>query len=312
MKKTTRRRFLAQSATALGACLSSGVSLARPNSVPSLQFPPQPRERIAIASYPFREFIVGPEHREGNPAIALQDFAAHVSSRFGIHKIEPWSAHFPSTEPKYLEQFRAEVDAARSKIVNVAVDGEYSPYAADRAEREKAVKFGKRWVDAAEFLGSPGIRLNIPPAAESKPDLDRTTDSFLRVVEHASAKNVVINLENDNPLSEDPFFLVKLIAKVNSPWLRALPDFANTLTVGNEEHAYLGMEAMLRYAYSICHVKDGENNEQGKLFEVDMAKAFGYLKESGYKGYCSMEWDRPGDPYQGTAELIEKTLRYLP
>jgi hypothetical protein len=28
-------------------------------------------------------------------------------------------------------------------------------------------------------------------------------------------------------------------------------------------------------------------------------------------GYCSMEFDSPGDPYQGTADLIEKTIRYL-
>jgi sugar phosphate isomerase/epimerase len=291
--------------------LASEVAFASPNSAPDLQFPSQPRERIAVASYPFREFIAGPEHQKGNPAIALQDFAAHVVSKFDINKIEPWSGHFPSTDPKYLEHFRAAVETARAKIVNIAVDGEHSPYAADRAEREKAIEFGKRWIDAAVLLDSPGVRLNIPTARQSKPDLERTADSFLRVVEHASAKNIVVNLENDNPLSEDPFFLVKVIAKANSPWLRALPDFANTLATGNEEHAYSGMEAMFRHAYSICHVKDGETNEQGKLFEVDLARAFGYLKRSEYKGYCSMEWDRPGDPYRGTAELIAKTVRYL-
>jgi len=243
--------------------------------------------------------------------MVLQEFAAHVISKFGINKIEPWSAHFPSTDPKYLERFRAAIETARATIVNIAVDGEHSPYAADRTEREKAIEFGKLWIDAAALLKSPSIRINIPPAGQSKPDIERTADSLLRVVEHASAKNVVVNLENDNPLSEDPFFLVKLIDRVKSPWLHLLPDFANTLTAGNEEHAYSGMEAMFRHAYSICHVKDGEANEQGRLFEVDMTRAFGYLKQSGYKGYCSMEWDRPGDPYRGTADLIEKTVHYL-
>ncbi|MGA8152965.1 MAG: sugar phosphate isomerase/epimerase family protein [Terriglobales bacterium] len=299
------------SAAIVGGCLSSETALNAGNPGPSLRFPAQARERIAVASYPFREFIAGPEHKQFNPAVALQDFAAHVASRFGINKIEPWSAHFISMDPKYLEQFRTTVETARAQIVNVAVDGEHSPYAADRTEREKAVTFGKRWIDAAASLGSPGIRINIPPAGHSAPDLERTADSLLRVVEHASAKNVVVNLENDNPVSEDPFFLVKLIDKVNSPWLHALPDFANTLSSGNEEHAYSGMEAMFRHAYSICHVKDGETNESGKLVEVDMARAFGYLKHSGYKGYCSMEWDRPGDPYHGTADLIEKTVQYL-
>ena len=296
---------------ALGAALPRGIALADTNSAPSLQFPVPPRERIAVACYPFREFIAGPDHKSGNPVIALQDFAAHVIAKFGVNKIEPWSPLFPSTAPKYLEQFRSALHAARTQIANIAVDGEHSPYAVNGAEREKAIEFGKQWVDVAAALGSPGIRLNIPPAGQIKPDLQRTADTLLRVVEYADAKHVVVSLENDNPLSEDPFFLVRLIERVNSPWLHALPDFANTLTTGKKEYAYRGMEAMFHHAYSICHVKDGGTNEEGKLFPVDMARAFGYLKQSGYKGYCSMEWDRPGDPYRGTADLIAQTVRYL-
>jgi sugar phosphate isomerase/epimerase len=308
----SRRRFLTQSVTtALGVWLWPELAGGTTKPAPNLQFPSQPRERIVIASYPFREFIAGPDHQSGNPTIELKDFAAHVIAKFNINKIEPWTGHFPSTDPKYLEQFRAAVEKARARIVNIAVDGENSPYAADRAEREKAIEFSKRWVNAAVAIGSPGIRVNIPTADDSKPDLERTADSLLRVVEHASTKNVVVNLENDNPVSEDPFFLVKVIEKVDSPWLRALPDFANTLAHGNEEHAYSGIDAMFRHAYGICHVKDGETNEQGKLFRVDMARTFGYMKQSGYKGYCSMEWDRPGDPYRGTMGLIEQTIRYL-
>lgn len=295
----------------MGACLSSEALPANPASTPTLQFPSQSRERIAVASYPFREFITGPDHKQGNTALALEDFAAHISSKFGINKIEPWSGHFPSTDGKYLAQFRAAVEKVGSGIVNIAVDGEHSPYAADRAEREQAIAFGQRWIDAAVILDSPSVRINIPTAGQSKPDIGRTADSFHRVVEYASAKHIVVNLENDNPVSEDPSFLVKLIERVNSPWLRALPDFANTLTTGNAEHAYSGMKAMFQHAYSICHVKDGEVNDAGKLFVLDMARAFGYLKQSGYKGYCSMEWDRPGDPYRGTMDLIEKTVQYL-
>jgi sugar phosphate isomerase/epimerase len=155
------------------------------------------------------------------------------------------------------------------------------------------------------------VRTNIPEAKDSKPDLERAAASLSRVVEYGSSKNVVVNLENDNPASEDPYFLVKLIDKVNSPWLRALPDFANTLANFDEEHAYRGVDAMFAKAYSICHVKEMENGHDGKLVHVDMAKTFGFLKQHGYKGYLSMEFDSPGDPYQGTRELIGKTLQYL-
>jgi sugar phosphate isomerase/epimerase len=285
--------------------------LANAEAGPHLHFPSKPRERIAIASYPFREFIVGKDHKSGNPTIELQDFAAHVMAKFTINKIEPWTGHFPSTDAKYLDQFRAAVEKAHGAVVNIAVDGEHSPYAADRGERDLAIAFSKKWVDAASAVGSPSIRTNIPPAKDSKPDVGRTADSLLRVVEYASAKNVVVNLENDNPVSEEPFFLVKVIEKVNSPWLHALPDFANTLARYDEKHAYDGINAMFAHAYCISHVKDSEADEHGKLVHVDMAKTFRFLNGHGYKGYCSMEWDRPGDPYKGTAGLIETTLQYL-
>src|SRR5689334_21056650 len=238
--------------------------LADSKSGPHLHFPSQARERIAIASYPFREFIAGEDHKGGNPTIELKDFAAHVMAKFNINKIEPWTGHFPSTDAKYLEQFRVAVANARGAIVNIAVDGEHSPYAADRAERELAIAFSKKWLDAASALGSPCIRTNIPAAKDSKPDLQRTADSLARVAEYASTKDVVVNLENDNPISEEPFFLVKVIEKVNSPWLHALPDFANTLTRYDEKHAYDGVDAMFEYAYCISHVKDGEADEHGK------------------------------------------------
>lgn len=282
---------------------------------PHLQFPAAARERIAIASYPFRDFIAGPSEHGGNsPAhkMEIKDFAAHVSRKFNISKIEPWSQHFPSTETKYLEEFRVTVEKARGAVANIAVDGEHSPYAMDRAERDGAVAFSKKWIDVAAAIGAPSVRTNIPEAKDGKPDVERGAESLGRVAEYAAKKNVVVNLENDNPVSEDPFFLVQLIGKVNSPWLHANPDFGNTLATGNEEYAYRGIEAMFQHAYSICHVKAMEVNEQtGQVYRVDMAKTFGILKRAKYRGYCSMEFDSPGDPYAGTSSLIEQTLRYL-
>jgi sugar phosphate isomerase/epimerase len=284
------------------------------SSVPSLQFPSAPRERIAIASYPFRDFIAGAHNKNDNasaPKMDLKDFLAHVRSKFNINKLEPWSEHFRSRDGKYLADLRSAIEKAGGAIVNIAVDGEHSPFAIDKAEREKALAFSRQWIDAAVLVGSPSVRTNMPPAKDSKPDLDRAADTLLRVAEYGAAKNILVNLENDNPRSEDPFFIVSVIEKVNSPWLHSNPDFANTLTTGKTDYAYKGIAAMFQHAYSICHVKAMEADEKGQLFHADLAKTFGILKNSNYKGYCSMEFDSPGDPYQGTSELIEKTIQFL-
>ena len=291
-----------------------GFKTAVASSGPNLQFPSAPRDRIAIASYPFREAIAGAHDKPYPTTISkmdLKNFVVFVKSRFNINKIEPWSEHFRSLDAKYLNDLRAVVEKSGGAIVNMAVDGEHSPYAADKAEREKAIAFSKQWIDIASTVGSPSVRTNMPPAKDSKPDLDRAADTLLRVAEYGAAKNILVNLENDNPLSEDPFFIVSVIEKVNSPWLHANPDFANTLTTGKTEYAYKGIEAMFKHAYSICHVKAMEADEKGQLVHVDMAKTFGILKNSNYKGYCSMEFDSPGDPYQRTSDLIEETLKFL-
>lgn len=264
-----------------------------------------------MASYPFREFIAGPEHKSGNPTIELKDFAAHVAKKFNVSGIEPWSSHFPSVDENYLAQFRKAVEEAHCGVVNIAVDGESSPYAADRGERERAIAFSKRWIDVAAAIGSPSVRTNIPQARDTKPDADVLAASLRTVLDYASAKNVVVHLENDNPVSEDPFFLVQVVQKVNSPWLKTLPDFGNTLNAHDEDYAYRAIDAMFAHAYGICHVKNGEVNHQGKATHVDLARTFAILKKHGYKGYCSIEYDAPGDPYQATAELVRNTVAFL-
>jgi sugar phosphate isomerase/epimerase len=316
---TTRRRFLGQATgAAAGTAVCAGAwpglfaEMRTADAGPSLKFPAAARERIAIASYPFRGFIAGQEDKPGGGKMELKEFATHVSAKFNIKKIEPWSAHFRSLEKAYLEELRAAVAKAGGAIVNIAVDGEHSPYAADGAERERAIAFSKEWIDAAAAIGSPSVRTNIPQAKDSKPDVERTAESLQRVAEYGAAKNVVVNLENDNPISEDPYFLVKVIEKVSSKWLHALPDFGNTLAAHDEEYAYKGIEWMFGLAYCISHVKETEVGDgKDKIAHVDLAKTFGIAKRRGYKGYFSMEWDSPGDPYAGTKGLIEKTLQNL-
>ena len=320
MNVTNRRQFVGQcAAVAAGAWLlpewMQGASTG-----PSVSFPSAARDRVAVAAYPFREFIVGWKGWDGKTPstvpvaqqMELKDFAAHVAEKFNVHHIEPWSPVFPSTEPKYLEQFRATVEKAHSSVVDIAVDAQHSQYSPDAAERERAVVVSKQWIDVGVALASPSIRTHIDGSKDSKPDVALTADTLSRVAEYAEKKNIVVHLENDNPVSEDPFFIVQVIDKVNSPWLRALPDFGNSLAAhDDEDFQNRAMDAMFARAYGICHVKDGEPDDKGKPTHVDLARTFGILKKHGYKGYCSIEYDSPGDPYKPTAELVEKTVTFL-
>jgi sugar phosphate isomerase/epimerase len=240
----------------------------------------------------------------------LIQFPAEVAKKFDIHNVEPLSTHFRSLDSDYLARFRDELSKANAKVVNIAVSTEASFYDAEPAARSKSVTSAKKWVDVAVSIGSPSIRTHIKPARNSAPNLERTVESLREVVKYAAQKNVVVTLENDDPKSEDAFFVVKVIEGVNDPYLRALPDFANSMLTGDADFNYRALQAMFQHAYCICHVKDGEVDE-AKQVNVDLAKSFQILKSNGFRGYCSIEFDAPGDPYAPTTKLIEQTVRYL-
>ena len=300
MPAITRRTFI-------GGCAAlAAAPQARLATAPDIHFPTVPRDRLAVASYPFRNFM----DRPGHAGLKLTEFAAMVVEKFGIHNVEPLSAHFPSTEPAYLDDLRRAVAQSHAHIVNIPTSVGASLYDPDPARRDKAIAGSRKWVDVAVAVGSPSIRVHIQGARGAAPDLGRASESLKQVAEYGAAKNVMINLENDDLVSEDAFFLVKVIDEVASPWLRGLPDFGNSMMKGDEDFNYRAIEAMFRHAYNISHVKDSEV-DNGKVFRVSMSKTFAIAKAAGYHGYFSMEFEGQGEPYEGTRKLIEESLEVL-
>jgi len=315
MNSCSRRTFLQRgSLAALSAAVRNPITnIASQNSGPSVRFFDRPHERIAVASYPFREFIAG-QHDDksaGSSKMALKDFAPHVAVKFNIRKVEPWSEHFLSLEPGYLDEIREAASKAGSSFADVAADGDNSIYSTDPVECGRAIQFGKKWIDVAARIGSPSVRINIAAAKDAKPDAARVAEGLKPIAEYAASKNIAVHLENDNPVSENPFFVVSVLDRVNSPWLHALPDFGNSLAALPAEEAYRGLDQMFAHAYAISHVKDATTTPAQVVVTVDLARIFGLAKKHNYKGIFSMEFESEGDPYTGTAKLIAATISNL-
>jgi sugar phosphate isomerase/epimerase len=315
MKHFSRREFL-RGASIVSLSLSAGLrnSLASANE-PHLTFPTDPRARLAVTSWPFRESIDSPTNPYRNPQkplMDLKDFPGMVAKRFGIRNICPLAAHLHSTDAAYLDAFRQSVEQAGSHLVDLGLGGK-SFWDPDAAKRQEAVDFGKHGIDLALILGSPSMRQHLGAPSGVKPDLELASQTLGRLAEYGAAKNILVNLENDNLRNEDPFFIAQVVEKVGSPYLRSLPDFGNTLSGGDAGYNERGVAAMLKHAYGICHVKDQLVTESGKSYKVDLPKMFQLAKASGFRGYFVMEWDGdPGeDPYQGTERLVAETLKLL-
>lgn len=303
-----RRNFLA--ASLLTGCFPALRAAERP----SVTFPSSPRERLAVSSYPFRALIKGvTRDADGmnKSAMTLQQFAETVPQRLEVHGIEPWSNHFESTETSYIQDLNAAFTKAGLRVVNIAVDIPVHLCENDPQQQAAGLDQYRKWVDAAVTLKSPSIRIHVPSGQDGRSDLPCALETLGRLAKYGAEKKIVINLENDNPKSEDPFTIVEILKSTNSPFLRALPDFCNSMLIADDsEYNDRGLRALFKYAYNISHVKDSES-DRGKIYTVDVHNIFEIAKRGHYKGYFSMEFEGTGDPYQGTAALIRKSLEAL-
>lgn len=281
---------------------------------PHVQFPTRPADRLALTSWAFRAYMESPNNHDRDPSKPGMDivgFAKMAIRKFKIHNINPLIDHFESTTPRHLEAVRKKVHKVGSRFVDLGgTAAKY--YDPDLSKRKAAIESGKRNVDIARALGSPSVRPHIGQSHGAKPSVDRAAQSLGKVADYGARKGIVVNLENDDLISEDPFFIVKIIEKVGSPYLRALPDFGNTMLKGDPAYNYRGLRAMFQHVFDMSHVKDEVVSRTGKIYKVDVAKAFGIARASGYRGYFSMEYDTPGaDPFKGTARLVKETLHNL-
>jgi sugar phosphate isomerase/epimerase len=317
MSRVSRRTILKSSCALALASASlpwNQISRALPSG-PSLKFPIKPRERLAVASWPFRAYIDAPRNRRARdtnlPGMDLKHFAAWVVQRFGLRRIEPLDQHFGSTDTAYIQELRQAIEKAGASVVNIPVGLQASFYDPNPAGRKEAIEAGRKWIDIAALLGSPSVRLHISGVNKLKPDVERTAASLKQVAEYGAEKNVLVNLENDDNLTEDPFFIVSVIEKVDNAYLRALPDFCNSMLTHDQAFNHRALMSLFKHAYNIAHVKDSEVGDQGRLFIVDVAACFKIAKAAGYRGYFSMEWEGRGDPLSGTQRLIDLSLKSL-
>jgi len=282
---------------------------------PHYRFPTEPRKRMAVSSYPFRRLIAGHAEKEemSTTGMTLEQFAQTIGPKLDVPGIEPWSRHFKSTDESYVRGLRKSFDDAGIHVVNIPVD--IPVHLCGSAEqRESGLVTYRKWIDTAVILGSPSIRVHLPRTPRSQPEAGENScavSALKELAEYGASKQIIVNIENDEPEAERPERIVRVLKTVNSAYLRALPDFCNSMLIHNDQ-AYndeaLGM--LFPLAYNISHVKDMEV-DRNKVYQVDVDRIFALAKKSGYKGYFSIEWEGKGDEYEETKKLIQASLKNL-
>jgi len=302
----TRRQFGA------GALLLAAQTALGGAKSPAASFPVDPRGRIGVATYPFRRWIASPHNGDrdsSKPGMDLAAFARFIESEFKVGGIEPLDSHFPSKEIGEIVKLRAAFDAAGVRVVNIPVDEAVELCSEDAAKRAAGNAAYRHWIDIAVIMGSPSIRIWIPKCADTA-DLPKAVKALRPTIQYATTRNIVVNLENDDPVYSSATRVLAAIQLGDSPYFRALPDFGNGLMGGDERFNAEAVKSMFAKAWNIAHVKDAEFVE-GKHKTASLQELFGIAKASGYRGYYSMESDSDADPIPDTRHLIEQSLALM-
>jgi sugar phosphate isomerase/epimerase len=217
-----------------------------------------------------------------------------ISASLGITDVEICQAHLASTEPAYLDEVGGALQAAGCRVVNVPIDvGNLAEPAPEKQEGEIAQILP--WIDAANALGSPAVRVNTGQSEgmDEGEALELVARGYARLASYCAERGMTVLLENHGGLSSTPQAIIQLLAMVDAANFRLCPDFGNFAPQLREA----GLRAMLPHA-AMVHAKMMDFDEAGTHPAFDLDRCLKLVMESGYSGPLSIEFEGKGDPYE--------------
>ncbi|MDP6445495.1 MAG: sugar phosphate isomerase/epimerase family protein [Pirellulaceae bacterium] len=288
----SRRQFLS-------ACAVASAGAALPCSLRAIE----PIERkgpakfkFSLAAYSYRKLLTGKK-----PELTLSDFIADCAS-FGLEGTELTSYYFPAkVTDQYVRQLKRECFLAGLDVSGTAIRNDFGYD--DGPERTKWIEHTKAWVDHAERLGAPVIRVfagHIKKGSSPEEAHKRIVAGLEECCEYAGQHGVHLALENHGGPTATAEGLLSLVEDVQSPW------FGVNLDTGNfhSKTAYddLAKAAPFAINVQVKVVIDGPSGRE----PADFKRIAGILKESGYRGYVVLEYEESGDPREECAKYLDK------
>ncbi|HLK30450.1 MAG TPA: sugar phosphate isomerase/epimerase family protein [Puia sp.] len=176
-------------------------------------------------------------------------------------------------------------------------------------ERKKNLDEGKRFIDLAQQLKCPNVRVfpnNFPKDQDKNATMDLITKGLLELAEHAkgSSVNVLIESHGDLVQIDD---IAKVMKAAEHEHVGMIWDVVNMWTITKEPpvEAYARLKKYIRHTHiKNAKLADGKINYVFlKEGEVPIFEAIDALSKGGYKGYYSFEWEKMWHPEIAAPEL---------
>jgi len=265
-------------------------------------------------------------HTMGTPELTLEEAAA-LFKRIGLDAIEivyqeGYGCGFSgSSKPSEIAAFKRRLDSLGLAVSCMV------PYASDynqpdAARREAAMAEARRCLEAAEALGAGFMRIYGGTFLEGEPDFDLKrrilVESMRELGAEAAARGVTLALENHfNTMTSGPGISAEIVREIDRASVRILYDQANITFLSGEDYrkSVALQKGLIGYVHvkdlvfkdgtagfkagSVTHVSEDERAVSSRVpgdGVLPWGKILGELRDSGYDGYLSLEYERRWHP----------------
>lgn len=211
--------------------------------------------------------------------------------------VELTQYYFPEETPDYLHHIKREAFVRGLEVSGTAVGGNFSD--ADEGKRRGQIEHVKDWIAKSEMLGSPVMRVfagTVPDGVERSSAEQWVRDALAECAEVGAAHGVVLALENHHGLTEDAEGTLALVEPLDSPWVGINLDFGNFTGDIYGQYSRCAPHTVTTHAKGT--VPQGEEREQ-----VDYRRVVRIMREAGYRGYISIEYEEPEEPLAGVSHF---------
>jgi L-ribulose-5-phosphate 3-epimerase len=310
--KNSRRSFIKKSLASSAGIV--GLNAFSPNVSVGATKKNKRHNPIGVSTYSFWQFN-GP--KENTPI----EYCIEQAARMGFDGIELLLVQMASEEKAYLNKLKKLAFHSGLDLMGFSTHQGYVYPEAEK--RNEEIRKTIHQIDLAYELGIPTMRLNtgrwgtsgsfdelmankgiepVLPGYTEEDGFNWVIDAIEKCLYKAEECGVVLGLENHWGLGRTAAGVERIVKEIDSPWLMVTLDTGNFLEDPYDQLKQLADQTILMQA------KTYYGGGKWYTLELDYPRIGEIMRNVGYKGYISLEFEGNEDPLKAVPESL-KVLR---
>jgi len=213
---------------------------------------------------------------------------------------------FPRTDKEYIKHIKKLCTDLQLSVASLSFGNNFCQE--DVKGLDAQVEDVRKWLEAAQILGAPVLRLFAGwIEKEKQPKVwPKVVDAFKKSAKMAEELGITLSIEshNDGGLLPTSVETLKLLEDIGSPWVKL------TLDTGNYHDAdiYEAIDKSMPHAVHV-HAKIHKMSPEGEELEFDYSKILSIFKKHNYRGFISLEYEGEEDEMEYIPKSIDMIRR---